>query len=1784
MDLEAADARTLDVRRRVARVSFCYYTDAEALRLSVQQISNPTSFTELGRPLPGGLYDPALGPTSHSGGACPTCGLPYHTCPGHFGHIELPVPLLHPLLLKNLYKLLKASCWHCAQIRVVGRRKRLLVATLRYEHAGLPSCAEACVRYRITGVDAERSKPPPGVSAQEFSETKGLLGQGQEAMVDTFPERIRKVLESVSDKGNSIQVEAALCRDAEEAWQSARKRGRLVDRTGPGWEAAAGELLSAPSTKKCALCGKPTLELARGEHGSFYFGNRKTVTAIIGPIEIAEHLKKLWSNEREALELLYCTRGRGSRRREGSLDSSMFFIRTVLVPPSRFRPAAKLLDSGTSAEHPQNVFFQRLLSNIDALLQAHKTTPDPEQSAESEKNGKSVDVGGQKQRARRRSASAKVGAAQTIATMQQTLVELYDSPGEERNGGAVGIRQQLETKQGLFRMHMMGKRVNFSCRSVIGPDVFLDTSEVGIPESFAKRITVPEAVTASNLASLQQAVLNGPDVYPGANAIEDWNRNGNLQTVRLRSSKQKAQLVAQASLLDKHANTDRSAVDGSKHVQSHRDVGGLNGKDDKRGGGRDVPGFQRTAPDSHDMEIPKRVLRHLRTGDVVLFNRQPTLHRVSMMAHRVRVLPGDRTIRFHYANCKSYNADFDGDEMNIHVPQDELARAEAATLALSDAHYVVPTSGEPIRGLIQDHILAAAVITKRDTLMGRELFSQLLYVASERLTTTTGSSPSLRYEIPEPAILKPTPLWTGKQLITALLSVVRRGRPGIHLASKSRVKADLIGPEECKVIIRHGELLQGVLDKNAFGSSKFGLVHAIHEAYGSTEAGEFLSCFGRLGTYYLRVRGCTTGVDDLLLMSQGEDERRRAVVSKLPSISYESARAVHESLAREDGEEQASEASAYPAHGGVAEASKIVADVVQRKGDVAEARLDAAIASKLNALASEVNRCIPARLIKKFPHNGFSLMTDTGAKGSSVNSSQISCLVGSTMLEGKRMTRMGGSGSTLPCFPPYDSSANAGGFISGRFLTGLAPYEFFFHTLAGRDGLLDTSLKTANSGYLQRCLVKHLEGVRLHYDGTVRDSDGSVLQMLYGDDGLDPCKAGWLSGDLAWIAQNEAILSKTTEYDPRTAKTEKRVRRMRKEAVEGGADPLLEALAPGAMTHAGVVSESFEDRLGDVLASCTPSVRKSLRPYMYWRYRKAGAEAGDAVGVVAAQSVGEPSTQMTLNTFHHAGSESKHVTMGIPRLRELLMTAARYPRTPTMTLPVLPKLGEEGARELSRRFANVSLHDLLENVKVLEGGLRAPADLGGVAIRSYTFVLCLPQESLYSAELGFSLESIQQAVEDSYIPLLTQQLQRELRSRSVDADALIRRSAQQSGGDKDSDSPRAKSQKHDKGGDATEPSEGRAPAEDGGDVPQDALLDGAASSDEDGAESASDADVVDYEDEDEGEDEGEDEDEDEGEDAGREDVRAAPSETKSSTARDTSEPVVGVAAPRDASVTKDSIEEWRKAKRAELDAKRRGKSPKDSVPEAEMKNSASPQSARRPPAGPRATANKRSRTVSTEAHLATPSGGAGDLEIRKEGREIHIPWYLPQQLVGQLRIADVACQVAGRVKLASVDRITKCFIERPGEGDHAGFCVATEGSNLEAALELGDGLVDLDAIETNDMYGILMHYGVEAMRAALISDLQKIFKAYGIPVNVRHLALLADHMTAHGSFRGFNRQGISSVPSMFQKLTFETTLRFLSDAVLDGAPEEVSTAPSSAIAVGELYEGGTGSFDILNSV
>lgn len=542
------------------------------------------------------------------------------------------------------------------------------------------------------------------------------------------------------------------------------------------------------------------------------------------------------------------------------------------------------------------------------------------------------------------------------------------------------------------------------------------------------------------------------------------------------------------------------------------------------------------------------------------------------MGHKARVLPNERTIRMHYANCNTYNADFDGDEMNMHFPQNELAQAEARMLADADHQYLVATSGKPLRGLIQDHISMGVWFTCRDSFFDEEDYHQLLYSC---LRPENSHIVGDRIQLVEPAFRKPKFLWTGKQVITTILKNIKPANSGgLTLKGKSSTPGDRWGKgnEEDNVIFDDGEYLCGILDKKQLGPTAGGLIDAVHEVYGHTVAGKLMSILGRLLTRFLNMRAFTCGIDDLRLTKDGDRIRKEKL-----STAAEMGRQVALKYVTLD---QANVPDLD------AELNRRLEDVLRDDGK--QSGLDSVSNARSAKLSSEItSACLPAGLAKPFPWNQMQSMTISGAKGSGVNANLISCNLGQQVLEGRRVPVMI-SGKTLPSFRAFETHPVAGGYVCGRFLTGIKPQEYYFHAMAGREGLIDTAVKTSRSGYLQRCLIKGMEGLRAEYDSSVREaSDGSVVQFLYGEDGLDITKQVHLK-DFKFLAENHRSVSRQVQAShyrdlvntEAMAWNKDAQKAVRKAHDLGAMDPALSRFHPGG--NLGSTSEEFAQALKKV--------------------------------------------------------------------------------------------------------------------------------------------------------------------------------------------------------------------------------------------------------------------------------------------------------------------------------------------------------------------------------------------------------------------------------------------------------------------------------------------------------------------------------------------------------------------------------------------------------------------------
>ncbi|KAJ4314688.1 hypothetical protein N0V84_008763 [Fusarium piperis] len=1233
---------------------------------------------------------------------------------------------------------------------------------------------------------------------------------------------------------------------------------------------------------------------------------------------------------------------------------------------------------------------------------------------------------------------------QAWIVLQEGVNALVDKDKNPVQGAAAvrnedGIKQILEKKEGLFRKNLMGKRVNYAARSVISPDPNLETNEIGVPPVFAQILVYPEPVTSHNFRDMQQAVINGSGKWPGAFAVE--NENGQIVSLKNKSVDDRISLANQL-----------------------------------------------LAPSSTAANVVnKKVYRHLTNGDVVLMNRQPTLHKPSIMGHRVRVLPGEKTLRMHYANCNTYNADFDGDEMNMHFPQNEIARAEALQIADADHQYLSGTQGKPLRGLIQDRISVSVALCSRDSLFSRGDYHQLIYSA---LRPESGHILGERIQLVTPAIIKPVPRWTGKQPPSC---------GGLTMHGESQTQASQWGPksEEGTVLIEDGEFITGILDKAQIGQSSGSMIHAVHEIYGPSIAGKLLSSLGRLLTRYLNMRAFSCGIDDLRLTPEGEQSRRR----ELQPADHIGLKIASDYVSLGDNSDPADALLLERLEEVMRDDSKLEAlDMLMNQG------------SK-DITAAVQKACFPNGLEKPFPRNQMNVMTTSGAKGSKVNSSLISCNLGQQVLESRRVPLMV-SGKSLPCFRPFETSILANGYIASRFLTGIRPQEYFFHHMAGQEGLIDTAVKTSRSGYLQRCIIKGLEGLTVAYDMTVRDADGSIVQFLYGEDGLDVGKQAYLT-DFSFILNNvvsEAIqLRYTAEGGQRLGIHRDAFTKYMKSAIKhakagdpNGKDPLIGTRNPA--TNAFATSESFYEAMSSYLKDNPDGLvrekgtkmekgtktkkalalnRKNAEMVFAMKYLQSLAEPGEAVGIVAGQSVGEPSTQMTLNTFHLAGHAAHNVTQGIPRLREILMTAAKVISTPSMSLYPIEGLSTDKAEAFAKSISTLPMSYILDDVVVEErvgqGKLHSEARIYRIDLRFF------PSEE-YTKTYAVGISEVMDAVASSLVRRILALAKVEFRKREARATTATPTIGAKAG--------------------VVEAVAGRAAAaeDDGGD----------ASDDDDATnvkQRANRLQAVSY---------GPDEDEsNETQQAAEEDATAARMED-------------------------DGFEDLEQ--RANVDGDEEGAEP--------------------PALGPptaRAERVPEEYAEVTDFECDETTGGWCSVTLEFEAA------------MPKLLMLNIVQSAIVKTLVRETRNIGSCkLLER---ADKKGHVIHTEGVNLKAMQNRSD-YVDPHRIETNDIAAVLSVYGVEACLSTIMRELAAVFRSHGIKVDSRHLNLIADYMTRNGGFTAFSRMGLRGHASPFTKMSFETTLGFLKDAVLDGDWDNL-TAPSSRLVTGRLGKLGTGSFDFL---
>ena len=908
---------------------------------------------------------------------------------------------------------------------------------------------------------------------------------------------------------------------------------------------------------------------------------------------------------------------------------------TMAVPPPAVRPSVK-----HDAQQRSEDDLTHILINI---IKANKTL---QEKIEANSNANIID--------------------DWTTVLQYYVATLVDNkiPGvaavAQRSGRPLkAIKDRLNGKGGRVRGNLMGKRVDFSARSVITPDPNLSISELGVPLKIAKNLTKPITVNSKNKNYLMKFILNGPDEYPGAKIYE--KKNGDCISLRF---------------------IDRESI-----VLEDGDI----------------------------------VHRHILDGDAVLFNRQPTLHRMSMMCHLAKVMFKGDTFRMNVGDTKPYNADFDGDEMNLHMPQDEESEAELRHLAAVQYQIISPANNKSIVGIFQDSLLGSYLFTRKDVVFdSRQAMNLLMHFSKIDLTNISFKKPGLN----------------SFELLSQIM-------PNITMKYKTKKfdDAEDYATSNNVLEINKGNIVRGQIEKGILGDTTRGLLQRIYNDYSSSCSRDFVDDLQNIVTEYMKSYSYSVGISDLIADSDTNNKIVEVINQKKMDVK---------SLIDET-------------HLGIFE---------NKTGKPNVEEFETQVNNILNKASFEAGKIGRKNLDA---NNRFVIMVNAGSKGSDLNISQMISCLGQQNVDGKRIP-YGFEDRTLPHFTKFNDSPEARGFVESSFIGGLRPEELFFHAMGGRVGLIDTAVKTSQTGYIQRRIIKSLEDLMVNYDMTVRNNKGKIIQYTYGDDGFDPVFVE--SQQIPFINMNvEEIYGhyqmpndSTSDSIYNTLYTKQTLTRFKKQKPELKTktqfyidylidhrkkivENVLKFIYKGSVnlpvSFVNIINNIAGNQEENVIVDITPMEVFNLieanfdnlnlihycKPtelfkvlYYYYlspkellmhkkltkksielllininnSYKKAIVAPGEMVGMIAAQSIGEPTTQLTLNTFHFAGVASKsNVTRGVPRIEEIL-SLSENPKNPSCTIYLneLEKFDQNKVKEHINELEYTRLRELVNSIEI----------------------------------------------------------------------------------------------------------------------------------------------------------------------------------------------------------------------------------------------------------------------------------------------------------------------------------------------------------------------------------------------------------------------------------------------------------------------------------------------------
>jgi DNA-directed RNA polymerase II subunit RPB1 len=1150
----ARELNNLQPTRRIKSIQFGLFNPEEIRTSSVCEVTKPDTFDGT-EPVINGLFDPRMG-VIERGPECATCENNNAMCPGHFGHIELTLPVFHMHFIHIVMKLLPCVCFRCSNLLVKKTNKKLL------------------------------------------KDVKGKTGENRFKEIYKASTKTQKASKCCHNEGCRVIQPAKYT-----LLTSDKMRG--MEKKIPGLEKGTVVAVVAEFKEEAIR----DIQIPRKHR--------------ITPEQCYEIFRRI--TDEDCLFLGF----------NPVFSRPEWMICTVLpVPPPSVRPSVQRDNNQRSEDDLTYV----LLSIIKANNQLRKKIDQQEEQR-------------------------KLDAAYELLQWNVATLISNKIPGipqnVQRSGKVIkALRERITGKNARIRGNLLGKRVDFSARTVISVDPNISIDEFGMPKKIAMILTYPEIVTEQNFEEMEQIVRNGPNIHPGAKKIErlEFDCFG----------------------------TPSPCTINLKHVD----------------------------PNSVKLKIGDVIHRHIKDGDVCLFNRQPSLHRMSMMGHKA-IIVENNTFRLNVFVCSPYNADFDGDEMNTFIPESAQTRVEIEELAGVPRQIITPATSTPIISVAQDSMVGSYLMTKsKFATTGEQLFHYMMPII--QLKSNFNFIKAREKET-----------WTGNELYSMIL-------PNISLKNS-------------KVEIKNGDIVEGFMNKATLGGSSKGIIQAIMNQHGTRVCRDFLDNLQRLVVTWMEDVGFSIGFGDMM----PKKNIRNDILKVLNEKRIEANELIRKS--------QMGLFEPYLSN------------------EHKNAKLEMDIGNIASRAANEVEQIVFDNLPED---NNFIISIKSGTKGKEYNLKQVIGTFGQQNIDGRRLA-YGLSGRVLPHYTKWDRSLESRGFVFSSYMNGLTPQEFFYISMGSRSDAIDSNIKTAETGYVQRRLIKALEDLTVEYDGTVRDSTGNIVQMSYGRDGYDSIKLEHVP--IKIIKRNDAEMETIYQWSvddiSEAVLTEDAYEKLMKEKKENETallkewNQLLKDRSDLRYKHFPHLIKEVETVLAPVnmkrliyqmrnqfqieendQSDLTPievielvsdlvdyvshyNINKGFSPILkillrsnlsskqcIFEHRLPGSilthlidvikhkilyaivNPGEMVGVIAAQSIGEPLTQMTLNTFHFSGLGAKAVltTSGVPRIQEIINMSKEI-KTPSMTIYFKPQYAgnKEIAFEVKNQIEYTEIKDLLLTSEII---------------------------------------------------------------------------------------------------------------------------------------------------------------------------------------------------------------------------------------------------------------------------------------------------------------------------------------------------------------------------------------------------------------------------------------------------------------------------------------------------